>query len=76
VVSDCSGQPGLGGMASPLDSSQSAGGVLGVRLFRSSYVDLKAGWGLYEYRRLVAPKYASQPQDSYHFGLSLYQAFK
>lgn len=52
------------------------GGVLGVRLFQTTYVDLKAGWSLYQYRRQVAPKYAERPQDSYHFGISLYQAFK
>ena len=52
------------------------GGVLGVRLFRTTYVDLKAGWGLYAYRKLVGAKYSNRPQDSYHIGFSLYQAFK
>lgn len=52
------------------------GAVVGVRMFRSTYVDLKAGWSLYEYRKLIDPKYATFPQQSYHFGMSLYQAFK
>lgn len=52
------------------------GGVLGARLFQSTYVDLKAGWCLLEYRRLVGAKYAERSQDAYHFGLSIYQAFK
>ena len=52
------------------------GAVVGVRIFQSTYVDLKAGWGLYEYKKLIGPKYAPLSQDSYHFGMSLYQAFK
>ncbi|MEO6096954.1 MAG: hypothetical protein ABIW76_15260, partial [Fibrobacteria bacterium] len=52
------------------------GAVVGVRLFQSTYVDLKAGWGLYEYKKLIRPKYAPLSQDSYNFGVSVYQAFK
>lgn len=52
------------------------GPFVGARLFRSTYVDLKAGWNLYEYRKLVKPRFAVREQDSYYFGASLYQAFK
>ncbi len=52
------------------------GAVVGVRIYQSTYLDAKAGWGLYEYKKLIRPKYATLSQDSYSFGLSLYQAFK
>ncbi|MDQ3003063.1 MAG: hypothetical protein M3Y08_17595 [Fibrobacterota bacterium] len=52
------------------------GGVVGVRMFQSTSMDLKAGWSAYEYRKLTGAKYADKPQSSYYFGLSVFQSFK
>ncbi len=49
------------------------GAVAGVRLFRATYVDAKAGLSVYEYQRLVEPKYRASHHASYYFNLSAYQ---
>jgi hypothetical protein len=52
------------------------GAVVGVRLFRATYVDLKAGMSVFEHRILTGPKYPERPRQAYTFGLSLYQGFR
>lgn len=52
-------------------------GVLaGIRLFRATYVDAKAGMSVFEHRILDGPKYPVRPRRSYILGLSLHQGFR
>ncbi len=49
------------------------GVVAGVRMFKSTYVDIKAGMSVYEYRQLTEARYPYRPQAAYQFGLSIFQ---
>jgi hypothetical protein len=49
--------------------------LAGIRLYKATYLDAKAGMTVYEIRSLVAPKFPLQPQMAYNFGLSVFQGF-
>lgn|GEM_PF-6466526 len=51
------------------------GAVVGVKCFRATYVDVKAGASVYDYRDLYRPKFRNLPQSSVYASLSLYQGF-
>lgn len=51
------------------------GMAVGMRLFKTTSVDLKAGISVYEFIQAVEPRYAIRPTTSYYFGGSVYQGF-
>lgn len=51
------------------------GAMVGLRLFKATYVDLKGGISVYEFRNAVEPRYPIRPSTSYYFSGSIYQGF-
>lgn len=49
--------------------------AVGMRLFKATSVDLKAGVSVYDFIHAVEPRYAIKPTTSYYFGASVYQGF-